>query len=79
MGGSATRGRFELRQFPTFQFQRLGQLLHGVGVRTASLATLEQPDRLRRQPRAAGKFFLRNASRGSVAPQQGTERYPRAG
>jgi hypothetical protein len=44
-----------------------------------SFPALEQPDGLRREPRAAGQILLGNAGRGPVAPQQIAESYVRAG
>jgi hypothetical protein len=44
-----------------------------------TLPALEQPDGLRREPRAAGQIFLGDAGSGPVAPQQIAELYVRAG
>jgi hypothetical protein len=44
-----------------------------------ALPALEQADRLRREPRAGGQILLRNADRGTMAPQQITELYLRSG
>ena len=56
-----------------------GQPLYGVVVRAAPLPALEQADGLGGEARPAGKVLLGKVGRIAVAPEQISEREPRAG